>query len=327
MEQSAQRSDHRRRTPQRPQCSNPPLSAPLSTVAQTYQKRSKRFISHEFLQRALCLAFHHYELPKFHNTYLRLCALLDNTSAAVWNVDINYPAPAYGNYVDLYKDHTSFLPSTGLLSVVSANDVALTVSDGNGVWQLLPYAAIRDCRSGFLHIHWRMLADLYPSKYVLVEVLLLSLTRREEIAPPSPEAELWPYKLDEAMIRGVSRACIRPRRRCGADRSLPASQTRLLRVLCIHGLDLTSVNGRIYQLYMNTWLPFPTQTLSTHAPINAGLVLPPPLPPPPRPPPPPPPPPVSVNVCPQCVTERPDLLTLPSSPTSPLVPISPIWGN
>lgn len=231
-------------------------------------------IGSDFLQHALLLAFNNYYIPVFSNTYLRICAILHNSPACVWNVDVIYPLPAYGNFVDLENDHTSFIPSSNQLTVLSITTTELVVSDGDCVWQIFPYAVVRDCRSGLLFVNWMMLSTLYPSQSAAVEVLLVGLTRPMPLfPPPSDEAEPWAFRLEESVLRSVTSARIRPRRRRGADLTLPACKASLLRVIAIYGSDLTVVNGHVYVLRGNKWALFVNEA--------TGNVHPPTQPPPP----------------------------------------------
>lgn len=307
-------------------------------------------IPHEFLQTALLLAFHNYHVPVLRQTYSRVCAILDNSPACVWNCDVVYPLPAYGNFVDLSNDHTSFVPSKNSMTTLSITTTELVVTDGDHVWQIFPYAVVRECRSGLLFVNWDMLSTLYPAKNAAVAVLLLGLTRPMPMSsPPSDEAEPWPFHLEGLDLRAVTDACIRPRRRRGADLTLPNSKARLLRVIVVYGSELTVVNGNVYVRRENLWKLFvdftgtvypPTQPPPPpfEAPTEGGPDLPPqPMPPmPPMPPIPPTPEspqtPVGLVDAP-CAghTESPIHRPVarhasePMSPPPSLSPMSPVW--
>jgi hypothetical protein len=257
------------------------------------------------------LAFNNYQIPVLRDTYLRICAILDNSPACVWNVDVIYRFPAYGNFVDLANDHTSFIPSSNQLTVLSVTTTELVVSDGDRVWQIFPYAVVRDCRSGLLFVNWMMLSTLYPSQSAAVEALLVGLTRPMPLfPPPSDEVEPWPFRLEESVLRSVTSARIRPRRRRGADLTLPACKTRLLRVFTIYGSELTVANGHVYVLRGNKWALFVNDaTGNVHPPTQ------------------PPPPPLEVpkvvtEVVAQVVEEKVEDKQPPLPPESPQTPIT-----
>lgn len=108
--------------------------------------------------------------------YLSICALLDETSACVWNTQIDYPSPQSGAFVDV-TDAYSHLPFRPL-KVVSITSEEMTVrlnsnmsADGNVV-HLRPYAAIRDGTSGEVVINFHLLERFYPDLHTRVLNLL-----------------------------------------------------------------------------------------------------------------------------------------------------------
>lgn len=155
-------------------------------------------------------------------SYLSICALLDETSACVWNAQIDYPPPQFGSFVDV-GDVYSHLPS-GIDKVLSTSSTTMVIRTISGQQMMLhPYAAIRDSTSGQITINFHLLQQLYPDLFHQVLPLLTAKTRPPPIIEVEPVGAL-------AHTLNVVRARIRLRR--STD---PPSPYRLVREVELDG--------------------------------------------------------------------------------------------
>lgn len=130
--------------------------------------------------------YHRRQHTRNRNAYLAVCALLDDTSACVWNAQINYPSPQLGSFVDV-GDTYSHLPSA-INKVLSTSSTEMVVQASSGNVTLHPYACVRDSTSGQITINFHLLQRFYPTLYTCV----LPLLTPAKTLPPAPIIEVEP---------------------------------------------------------------------------------------------------------------------------------------